>query len=33
MRAGIYHGPKDIRVEDVPDPRIVDATDAVVRIT
>ncbi len=33
MRAAIFHGPGDIRIESVPDPRIQDPTDAIVRIT
>ncbi|MCS7476984.1 alcohol dehydrogenase catalytic domain-containing protein [Umezawaea endophytica] len=33
MRATFMYGPGDVRVENVPDPRIVDPTDAVVRIT
>lgn len=33
MRAAIFHGPGDIRVEDVPKPEIEDSTDAIVRIT
>lgn len=33
MRAAIFHGPRDIRVETVPDPRIESPTDAIVRIT
>lgn len=33
MRAAIFHGVRDIRVEDVPDPRIHEPTDAIVRIT
>lgn len=33
MRASVYHGKGDIRVEDVPDSRIQAPTDAVVRIT
>ncbi|WOQ69383.1 zinc-dependent alcohol dehydrogenase [Microbacterium limosum] len=33
MRAVTWHGTRDIRVEDVPDPRIEKPTDAVVRIT
>jgi threonine dehydrogenase-like Zn-dependent dehydrogenase len=33
MKAITLHGPGDVRVESVPDPRIVDPTDAVVRIT
>lgn len=33
MKAGIFYGPRDIRVEDVPDPIIETSTDAVVKIT
>jgi alcohol dehydrogenase len=33
MRAAVFHGPGDIRIENVPDPRIQDPTDAIVRIT
>jgi threonine dehydrogenase-like Zn-dependent dehydrogenase len=33
MKAVVYHGKEDVRVEDVPDPRIEQATDAIVRIT
>ncbi|MFD8868579.1 alcohol dehydrogenase catalytic domain-containing protein [Streptomyces sp. NPDC059590] len=33
MRATFMYGPRDVRVENVPDPRIVEPTDAVVRIT
>ena len=33
MRAAVFRGPGDIRIETVDDPRIEDATDAVVRIT
>lgn len=32
MRALVYHGPGRRSWEDVPDPRIVDATDAIVRV-
>ncbi|MFA9431102.1 zinc-dependent alcohol dehydrogenase family protein [Egicoccus sp. AB-alg2] len=32
MKAIVYHGPGDKRWEDVPDPQIVDDTDAVVRV-
>lgn len=31
MRGTIIHGPRDIRLEERPDPTVVDATDAVVR--
>lgn len=33
MRATVYYGPGDVRVENVPDPRIQDPTDAIVRVT
>jgi threonine dehydrogenase-like Zn-dependent dehydrogenase len=33
MRATLIHGPRDIRVEDVPDPKILRPTDALVRVT
>ncbi|MFC8731224.1 zinc-dependent alcohol dehydrogenase [Luteimicrobium sp. NPDC057192] len=33
MRALTWHGVEDVRVEDVPDPRIEEPTDAVVRVT
>jgi len=33
MNAITLHGPGDVRVESVPDPPIVDPTDAVLRIT
>ncbi|WP_299233398.1 zinc-dependent alcohol dehydrogenase family protein [Natronomonas sp.] len=33
MRAAIYHGPEDIRIEDVPRPEIESPTDAIVRVT
>lgn len=33
MRATVFHGTRDVRVEQVPDPRIERPTDAVVRIT
>ncbi|MEV7216115.1 zinc-dependent alcohol dehydrogenase family protein [Kitasatospora cineracea] len=32
MRATVIHGPQDIRIEEVPDPRIERPTDAVVRV-
>ncbi|MGE7437235.1 zinc-dependent alcohol dehydrogenase family protein [Kitasatospora sp. NPDC001175] len=32
MRATVIHGPNDIRIEEVPDPRIQRSTDAVVRV-
>ncbi|HEY7346304.1 MAG TPA: zinc-dependent alcohol dehydrogenase [Gaiella sp.] len=33
MQAVVWHGYEDVRVEDVPDPRIEEPTDAIVRIT
>jgi threonine dehydrogenase-like Zn-dependent dehydrogenase len=33
VRAAVFHGPGDVRVEEVPDPRIEEPTDAVVRVT
>ena len=33
MRAVVFHKPRDMRVEQVPDPRIEDARDAIVRVT
>jgi threonine dehydrogenase-like Zn-dependent dehydrogenase len=33
MRASVFHGKGDIRIEQVPDPRIEQPTDALVRIT
>jgi threonine dehydrogenase-like Zn-dependent dehydrogenase len=33
MRALVYHGPRDVRITDVPDPTIEHPTDALVRIT
>ncbi len=32
MRAAMFHGPGDVRIEQVPDPRIEAPTDAVVRV-
>jgi len=32
MKAAILHGPGDVRIEDVPDPRVEQPTDAVVRV-
>lgn len=32
MRAGVFRGERDVRVEDVPDPTVEEPTDAVVRI-
>jgi hypothetical protein len=33
MRATVYHAKGDVRVENVPDPRIDEPTDAIVRVT
>jgi alcohol dehydrogenase len=33
MRAAVFHGTHDIRIDEVPDPRIEAPTDAIVRIT
>jgi threonine dehydrogenase-like Zn-dependent dehydrogenase len=33
MRAAVFHAPGDIRIDQVPDPRIQEPTDAIVRIT
>jgi threonine dehydrogenase-like Zn-dependent dehydrogenase len=33
MRASVYHGPRDVRVEDVPDATLREPTDALVRVT
>ena len=33
MRAAIYHGPRDVRVEDRPEPELDAPTDALVRVT
>ena len=33
MRALVYHGKRDVRVDTVPDPTIQEPTDAIVRIT
>lgn len=33
MKATVYHGPGDVRVEDVPDAGLRNSTDAVVRVT
>jgi threonine dehydrogenase-like Zn-dependent dehydrogenase len=33
MRALTWHGRRDVRVDDVPDPRIEEPTDAIVRVT
>src|ERR687897_1390986 len=33
MKAAVWHGPRDIRVDEVEDPKIEEATDAVIKIT
>ena len=33
MRAVVWHGVGDIRIDDVPDPKLQEPTDAVVRLT
>jgi threonine dehydrogenase-like Zn-dependent dehydrogenase len=33
MRATLMYGPGDVRIEDVPDPRVVEPTDALVSVT
>ncbi|RSD21313.1 zinc-dependent alcohol dehydrogenase [Amycolatopsis eburnea] len=33
MKAVTWHGKRDVRVEEVPDPKIEEATDAVIRVT
>ncbi len=33
MRANTWHGTKSVQVEEVPDPTILNARDAIVRIT
>jgi threonine dehydrogenase-like Zn-dependent dehydrogenase len=33
MRATVMHGAADVRIEDVPDPSLVEPTDAIVRVT
>ncbi len=33
MKAVTWHGPQDVRVDEVPDPTIKDPTDAVIRVT
>ena len=32
MQATVFHGPYDVRVEERPDPTIVEPTDAIIRI-
>lgn len=33
MKAAVWHGKHDVRVDEVPDPAIQDPTDAIIRIT
>ena len=33
MEAAVYHGPGDIRIEEVPDPELQESTDAIIRVT
>jgi S-(hydroxymethyl)glutathione dehydrogenase / alcohol dehydrogenase len=33
MKAAVFHKPKDIRVETVPDPRIEQDRDAIIKVT
>jgi alcohol dehydrogenase len=33
MKAAVYHGARDIRVENVPDPKIKDSMDVILRVT
>jgi threonine dehydrogenase-like Zn-dependent dehydrogenase len=33
VRATVIHGAGDVRIEDVPDPKLVEPTDALVRVT
>ena len=33
MRGPVLHGPRDVRIDDRPDPRIVEPTDAVIRLS
>jgi len=33
MKAAVWHGPRDVRVDEVEDPKIEEATDAVIKIT
>jgi threonine dehydrogenase-like Zn-dependent dehydrogenase len=33
MKAVVWHGNQDVRVEDVPDPRVQEPTDAIIRVT
>src|SRR6516162_9172482 len=33
MRGAVLHGPRDVRIDDRPDPRIIEPTDAVIRLS
>ena len=33
MKALTYHGKKDVRVEDVPDPTLIERDDIILRVT
>jgi threonine dehydrogenase-like Zn-dependent dehydrogenase len=33
MKAVVFHGKRDVRVDDVPDPTILEPTDAIIRVT
>jgi threonine dehydrogenase-like Zn-dependent dehydrogenase len=33
MKALVWHGQRDVRVDEVPDPTIQESTDAIIRIT
>jgi threonine dehydrogenase-like Zn-dependent dehydrogenase len=33
MKAAVWHGPRDVRVDEVEDPKIQEATDAVIKVT
>lgn len=33
MKAVVYHGPNDIRLDEVPTPKLIEPTDAIVRVT
>jgi threonine dehydrogenase-like Zn-dependent dehydrogenase len=33
MRGAVLYGPREVRIDDRPDPRIVDPTDAVIRLS
>ena len=33
MKAVTFHGKRDVRVDNVPDPQIEEPTDAIIRIT